>query len=41
VWLLGTTVLVLVVFYTGKVVSRLEGGLLVAVNAAYWLWNLL
>jgi hypothetical protein len=34
-------VLVLVVFYTGTVVSRLEGGLLVVANAVYWLWNLL
>jgi cation:H+ antiporter len=40
-WLLGTTVLVLVLFYTEESLSRLEGGLLVALNAANWLWSLL
>ncbi|WP_254279157.1 sodium:calcium antiporter [Haloarcula marina] len=40
-WLLGTTVLVLVLFYTEEVLSRLEGGLLVVLNAANWVVNLL
>ena len=40
-WLLGTTVLVVVLFYTGETLSRLEGGVLVALNAANWLWSLL
>ena len=40
-WLLGTTVLVLVLFYTGRTLSRLEGAVLVALNAGYWLWSLL
>ena len=40
-WLLGTTVLVVVLFYTEETLSRLEGGLLVALNAANWLLNLL
>ena len=40
-WLLGTTVLVVGLFYTEETLTRLEGGLLVAANAANWLWNLL
>ena len=40
-WLLGTTVLVLVMFYTDATLSRLEGALLVALNAVNWLLNLL
>jgi len=40
-WLLGTTVLVVVLFYTEETLSRIEGGLLVALNAANWLLNLL
>ncbi|WP_324664089.1 sodium:calcium antiporter [Haloarcula sediminis] len=40
-WLLGTTVLVLVLFYTEETLGRLEGALLVALNAANWLLNLL
>jgi len=40
-WLLGTTVLVTVLFYTGTVLTRLEGLLLVALNAANWLLELL
>lgn len=40
-WLLGTTVLVVVLFYTEETLSKLEGGLLVALNAANWLWSLL
>ena len=40
-WLLGTTVLVVVLFYTEETLTRLEGGLLVAANAANWLWSLL
>jgi len=40
-WLLGTTVLVLVVFATEATLSRLEGALLVALNGANWLLNLL
>lgn len=40
-WLLGTTVLVVVLFYTEETLNRLEGGLLVALNAANWLWSLL
>jgi len=40
-WLLGITVVVLAMFYTGTVLSRLEGWLLVALNAANWLLNLL
>jgi len=40
-WLLGTTVLVLVVFATEATLSRAEGALLVALNAANWLLNLL
>ena len=40
-WLLGTTVLVVVLFYTEETLSRLEGGVLVALNAANWLLNLL
>ncbi|MDS0283346.1 calcium/sodium antiporter [Haloarcula onubensis] len=40
-WLLGTTVLVVVLFHTGETLSRLEGALLVALNAANWLLNLL
>ena len=39
-WLLGTTVLVLVLFATEATLSRLEGGLLVALNAANWVLNL-
>ncbi|MDS0259697.1 sodium:calcium antiporter [Haloarcula sp. S1CR25-12] len=39
-WLLGTTVLVVVLFYTEETLSRLEGGLLVVLNAANWLLNL-
>ena len=40
-WLLGTTVLVVVMFYTEATLSRLEGALLVVLNAANWLVNLL
>ena len=40
-WLLRTTVLVVGLFYTEDTLGRLEGGLLVAANAANWLWNLL
>ena len=40
-WLLGTTVLVLVLFHTEATLSRLEGGILIALNAANWLLNLL
>ncbi|WP_262180323.1 sodium:calcium antiporter [Haloarcula laminariae] len=40
-WLLGTTVLVVVLFYTEETLTRLEGGLLVVLNAANWLLNLL
>jgi len=40
-WLLGTSVLVVVLFYTEATLSRIEGGLLVALNAANWLLNLL
>ncbi len=40
-WLLGTTVLVVVLFYTEETLSRVEGGLLVALNAANWFLNLL
>ncbi|MBX0323753.1 sodium:calcium antiporter [Halomicroarcula sp. F13] len=40
-WLLGTVVLVTVLFYTDAALSRLEGGLLAALNAANWLANLL
>lgn len=40
-WLLGTTVLVVVLFYTEETLSSLEGGLLVALNAANWILNLL
>ena len=40
-WLLGTTVIVVVLFYTEETLTRLEGGVLVAANAANWLWNLL
>ncbi|GGN93033.1 MULTISPECIES: sodium:calcium antiporter [Haloarcula] len=39
-WLLGTVVLVTVLFYTDAALSRLEGGVLVALNAANWLANL-
>lgn len=39
-WLLGTVVLVAVVAHTESVVSRVEGALLVALNAANWLLNL-
>ncbi|MBV0925104.1 calcium/sodium antiporter [Halomicroarcula limicola] len=39
-WLLGVTVLVTVLFYTETVLSRLEGGLLVALNAANWALSL-
>jgi cation:H+ antiporter len=40
-WLLGTTVMVAVLFYTEETLSKLEGGLLVALNGANWLWSLL
>lgn len=40
-WLLGTTVLVVVLFYTEETLTRLEGAMLVAANAANWLWSLL
>jgi len=40
-WLLGMTALVVVLFYTQAALSRAEGAVLVAVNAAYWVWNLL
>jgi cation:H+ antiporter len=39
-WLLGTTVLVVVLFYSEEALTRLEGGLLVVLNAANWLWSL-
>ncbi|MFC7019517.1 MULTISPECIES: sodium:calcium antiporter [Haloarcula] len=40
-WLLGTVVLVAVLFYTDETLTRLEGGILVALNAANWALNLL
>ena len=40
-WLLGTSVFVVVLFYTDETLTRFEGALLVALNAANWLWNLL
>ena len=40
-WLLGTTVLVVVLFYTEETLTRLEGGMLAALNAANWLLNFL
>ncbi|WP_135304024.1 calcium/sodium antiporter [Haloarcula amylovorans] len=39
-WLLGTVVLVAVLFYTEEMISRLEGGLLVVLNAVNWALNL-
>ena len=39
-WLLGLVVLVVVLFYTDETLSRLEGGLLVALNAVNWVLTL-
>ncbi|MFC7077138.1 sodium:calcium antiporter [Haloarcula halophila] len=35
-WLLGLTVLVTVLFYTNELLSRVEGAVLVALNAVNW-----
>jgi cation:H+ antiporter len=40
-WLLGTVVLVAVLFYTDETLTRLEGGILVALNAVNWALSLL
>ncbi|MFC7028697.1 calcium/sodium antiporter [Halomicroarcula sp. GCM10025324] len=40
-WLLGIVVLVTVLFYTDETLSRLEGGLLVALNGVNWALSLL
>jgi cation:H+ antiporter len=39
-WLLGVTVLVTVFFYTSDVLSRVEGAVLVALNAVNWVLDL-
>jgi cation:H+ antiporter len=36
-WLLGMTVLVTVLFYTNELLSRVEGAILVALNAVNWI----
>ncbi len=40
-WLLGVTVLVAVMFYTNELLSRVEGAVLVALNAVNWVFDLL
>ncbi|MFC6864870.1 sodium:calcium antiporter [Halomicroarcula sp. GCM10025817] len=40
-WLLGTVVLVAVLFYTDETLTRLEGGILVALNVVNWALSLL
>lgn len=40
-WLLGIVVLVTVLFYTEETLTRLEGGLLVVLNAVNWALNFL
>ncbi|WP_336037808.1 calcium/sodium antiporter [Halobacterium yunchengense] len=40
-WLLATTVLVAAMFWTDRVLSRAEGAVLVALNAANWLFDVL
>jgi cation:H+ antiporter len=36
-WLLGVSVVVTALFWSGRVLSRREGGLLVVLNALDWL----